>query len=256
MRLNSRYGFIFLLFFVFSLAACGQELIGGWEGGPANGYSFGSSVFSFPASGSGSFVVRPTASFLYYNYRDSEGFTDVTSPGIGITMGYRLRAGRLTLTAGPGVETRWEHRRYAGGGKLDKTQLGATALGEAFFQANRLTNLNVISNYTQNDRYTWIRGGLKRQVTNRDFERATALLVGPEITGQGNRDVREYQTGGVLEWALLASHVSIQFRSGYSRLQFRDGTLTTRPYIGVGFYSSFLATRQAPPPAGHSWSAK
>ncbi len=235
-----------------TLTALGQEFIGGYEGGPGNGYSFGSSVFSFPSTGTNSFVVRPTFSYLYYNYQDTGGFTDVTSPGLGLTLGYRLRLGRLTFTAGPGVETRWEHRNFPDGTSGYKTLLGATAMSEAFFQANRLTNLNLIANYTQNDRYTWVRGGMKRQITNRDFKRSTAWLIGPEVTGQGNRDVRQYQAGGVVELALLPSHVSIQFRSGYGHLQFHDGSTEARPYFGLGFYTSLLRQHDAPPPSGQA----
>jgi hypothetical protein len=226
-------------------SASGQELVGGWEGGPANGYSFIAPVFSIPGSGPHSFVVRPTASFLYYNYRDSGGMTDVTSPGIGVLLGYRLRTRRLTLTAGPGVEARWDHRRFADGTTLDKPQLGATAQAEAFFQANPLTNLNLIGSYGQANRYTWIRGGLKRQVTNRNFKAPTALLLGPEITAQGNRDARQYQAGAVMELAFLRAHGSVQFRSGYARLEFRDASVKVRPYFGVGLYRSFPA-RTAP----------
>ncbi len=252
MRLTSRFAVIGVLFVAASLPAVGQEFIGGYEGGPGNGYSFGSSVFSIPSTGTNSFIIRPTFSYLYYNYQDTGGFTDVTSPGLGMTLGYRLRLGRLTFTAGPGVETRWEHRNFPNGTTSDKTLLGATGMGEAFFQANSLTNLNLIGNYTQNERYTWVRGGLKRQITNRNFKRSTAWLIGPELTGQGNRDVRQYQAGGVLELALLPSHVSIQFRSGYGHLQFHDGSTDNRPYFGLGFYTSLLRQRPAPPPSGQA----
>ncbi len=252
MRLTSRFTFLGVLVVAASLTALGQELIGGYEGGPGNGYSFGSSVFSIPSTGTNSLVVRPTFSYLYYNYQDTGGFTDVSSPGIGMTLGYRLRAGRLTFTAGPGVETRWEHRNYPNGATTGKTLLGATGMAEAFFQANSLTNLNLIGNYTQNDRYTWVRGGLKRQITNRDFKRSTAWLIGPEVTGQGNRDVRQYQAGGVVELALLPSHVSIQFRSGYGHLQFHDGSTDQRPYFGLGFYTNLLRQQAGPPPSGQS----
>ncbi len=63
-------------------AAPAHEFIGGWEGGPGNGYGFLEPVFSFPSSGTGSaFVIRPAVSYLYYDTVEAAGITHVTSPG-------------------------------------------------------------------------------------------------------------------------------------------------------------------------------
>ena len=84
-----------------------QEIITGYEGGPSNGYGFVTPVFSFPQSGTPSaLVIRPGASFLYYNFQDAGGFTNVTSPGVSFGIGYRVRTPRVTLTVGPGFEVR------------------------------------------------------------------------------------------------------------------------------------------------------
>ena len=77
------------------------------------------------------------------------------------------------------------------------------------------------------------------QVTDTDFLRSAALSIGPELTGQGNHDAHQFEAGGMLELGLLRTHASLQFRAGYARLWFVDGSTDSRPYFGVGFYHRF-----------------
>lgn len=216
-----------------------QELVAGWEGGPSNGYAFVSPIFTVPSSGRNMFLIRPTVSDLYYNFRDVGGFTDVTSPGAAIQVGYRLQTPRLTFTIGPGFEVRWDHRRFASGQTLNTTQIGATVEGDAFFQATSLTNLNIISSYEGPNHYFWTRAGIKRQITNTSFLQPVGLSIGGELTGQGNHDTHQFEAGGMLELGLPRTHSSLQFRVGYARLWFVDGSTDSRPYFGVGFYHRF-----------------
>jgi hypothetical protein len=219
--------------------ARGQELVAGWEGGPSNGYGFVSPIFTVPSSNRNMFLIRPTVSDLYYNFRDVGGFTYVTSPGAAIQIGYRLQTRRLTFTIGPGYEVRWDHRRFASGQTVNTTQTGVTMEGDAFLQESSLTNLNIISSYEAANHYFWTRAGIKRQVTDTDFIRSVALSIGPELTGQGNHDAHQAEVGGMLEFGLPRTHASLQFRAGYARLWFVDGSTDSRPYFGVGFYHRF-----------------
>jgi cellulose biosynthesis protein BcsS len=226
------------LFFVIG-AASGQELIMGWEGSQSNGYGFAMPVFRLPKDGTHSLVIRPSGSYLYYDFKEAGGFTAVTSPGADFGLAYRLHTQRLTFTIGPGIEARWDHRKKADGTQTDKTQLGATAQGDLFFQPNPLTSLALVGSYGHANRYVWSRAGFMRQVTNTEFRRNSGLQLGAEVTGQGNQDVRQIQAGGVIGVAFLHSHSSLQFRSGYARLQFADNSTEIRPYFGTGLYKAF-----------------
>lgn len=232
-------GLLIVCFLMLPPLARGQELVAGWEGGPANGYAFLSPIFTVPSSGRNMFLIRPTLSDLYYNFRDVGGFTDVTSPAAAIQVGYRLQTPRLTFTIGPGFEVRWDQRRFASGQTLSTTQPGATIEGDAFFQATSLTNLNIISSYEGANHYSWTRAGIKRQVTDTDSLRSVGVAIGPELTAQGNHDAYQFEAGGMLELGLRRTHASLQFRSGYARLWFVDGSTDSRPYFGVGFYHRF-----------------
>lgn len=230
---------LILYIFVASKPVFGQELVSGWEGGPSYGYAFVSPVFSFPESSRNSFVIRPTFSYLYYNFQQGTGMTAVNSPGAGVQMGYRRRTRRLTYTITPGFEARRDYRSAENGQSISTTQLGATIQGDAFFQANTLTTLSVVSNYGTSDHYFWTRAGFARRVTNTTREGYSGLKVGTEINGQGNHDVRQLEIGGVFEVPLGQHNTSLQVRSGYAHLWYAGGLTGTRPYVGIGFYHHF-----------------
>lgn len=217
----------------------GQELIGGWEGDASRGYAFGSPVFNVGLGGHNALLLRGTGSYLYYRFPDAGGSTHVTSPGAGGALGYRVRAGGLSATLAAGYEVRWTTRRPSVGPLLRVTERGITAQGELFFQATSLTNLNAIVSYGDANRYVWARGGVKRQLTNTRFQGPVALAVGVEATAQGNHDARAYQGGGLLALELLRAHGSLQSRAGYTRLQYPDGLVESRPYFGIGLYRAF-----------------
>lgn len=231
-------GSLIICIVLFPKLASGQELISGWEGGPSYGYGYVSSIFSVPESARNMLVIRPTFSYLYYNFQQNGGFTVVDSPGAGLEIGYRRQTRRGTYTIGPGIEVRWDHRVLSNGQRLTSTQIGATVQGEAFFQANSLTNFNIISSYETANHYMWTRAGFKRQVTNTRLE-GRGLAVGAELNGQGNHDVHQLETGGMIEVPLRLHNTTLQLRSGYAHLWFADGSEGSRPYVGVGFYHHF-----------------
>lgn len=228
-----------LLLLISSGSAIGQELVGGWEGGPSNGYGFVMPVFSIPKQGPNAFVVRPSIGYLYYNFREAGGFTNVTSPGASLGVAYRLRKKKATLTIGPGFEARWEHRVQADGSQININRRGFVGQGDIYYSATAFTAFTLNGSYELSNHYVWSRAGFKHQVTNRSFEGGTALLFGAEVTTQGNRDVHQMQVGPLLELALRPLHGALQFHSGYARLQFADGSQETRPYFGAGIYRVF-----------------
>ena len=239
MKIAKYVGLLIVWLVLFSPRVRAQEIVTGWEGRPSNGYAFASSIFAVPRPNRNMLVIRPTVSYLYYDFRDAGGFTNVTSPGAAVQIGYRLQTPRLTFTMGPGFAVRWDHRKLAGGPTLNSTQLGATVEGDAFFQATSLTNLNIISSYEGANHYFWTRAGIKHQITNVSFERPVGLSVGGELTGQGNHDTHQFEAGGIFEFGLFRTHSSLQFRAGYDHRWFADSSTDARPYFGVGFYHRF-----------------
>ena len=220
-------------------AAKGQEFVAGWEGSPSSGYGFVMPVFSIPRQGTSSFVIRPSGSYLYYNFREAGGFTVVTSPGAALGVAYRLRTKKATLTIGPGYESRWEHRKQADGSKSDVNHRGLVGQGDLYYSATSFTAFTLNGSYQESNHYVWSRAGLKHQITNKSFERGSALALGAELTAQGNRDVHQLQAGALFEVGLPHAHGSLQFHSGYARLQFADASREARPYFGVGVYKAF-----------------
>jgi hypothetical protein len=216
-----------------------QEFVAGWEGSPSSGYTFASPIFSFPNEGKHKLVIRPTISYLYYDSREAGGTTKVRSPGFSLQVGYRRQTERLSLTIAPGIEVRRDRRTLATGEKVEKTQVGAVIGMDAFYQATRLTNLNFIASYGAANRYLFTRAGVKQQVTNKDFSKPVSLLVGAEVTAQGNRDIKQYGVGGLFEVAFPKKPVSLQFRTGYNRKVFADSTSESKPYFGAGIYYRF-----------------
>lgn len=219
--------------------AAEQELVGGWEGGSSRGYLFVSPSYSFTLNQRYLFVLQTTGSYLYYALPERGGMTEVTSPGGSVSVALRLRTPRLTFTAGPGFEARRTRRVLPEDREVEETETGFNLFSNLYFQATPLVAAYAIASYGDANEYTWTRVGLKRQISNTDFSRPTAIGLGGELTVQGNDDIRVYQAGGVLELLFLRATGSLQLRAGYSRREFPDGASESRPYLGLGFYRSF-----------------
>lgn len=216
-----------------------QELVGGWEGGSGNGYAFVAPIFSFPKSGEGAaWVVRPSASYLYYETRDAAGVTDVRSPGAALSIAWRWRTPQLTVTLGPGFESRWERRTLPSGAVISNTRTGVTVAADAYWQATPLTRLIWSASYGDSDRYYWSRVGFARQLATGDSKNKAALAVGADVTVQGNPDITRHQAGGLLEVNFLQARSSLQLRAGYSQSR-NAGATESHPYLALGFYSEW-----------------
>jgi hypothetical protein len=220
-------------------AGHGQELIAGWEGDGSRGYAFASPVLSVGLGAHHALVLRGAVSYLYYGFPDSGGSTAVRSPGASAALGYRLRAARLSATLGAGYELRRTLRRPSVGPSSRFSEVGLTFQGEVFVQATPLTNVNAIVSYGDANRYLWARTGVKRQLTNTRFRGPVALAIGAEGTVQGNRDAHAYQAGLLVALEFPRARGSLQFRAGYTRLQYPDQTAESKPYFGVGLYRAF-----------------
>lgn len=223
-----------------SIQTCaGQDVVAGWEGSNSRGYTFVSPAASFPANDRWSWVLRGTLSYLYYDFAEDGGRTHVRSPGEALGVGLRYSVPGLTATIMPGYEVRQTRRALAAGGDTRQTETGVTIQGDVFYQATPLVSVTGIISYSDANRYTWGRAGIKRQISNFDNRAGSTYSVGAEVTGQGNSDGRSAELGGLFEIAYPASHASLQFRAGYSQLRNPDGSHESSPYFGVGYYQAF-----------------
>jgi outer membrane protein assembly factor BamA len=238
-RLVTKLCYATIAILLLSSSCIAQEVVTGWEGGPSTGYGFISPMFSIPVTTTDSVVVKPTAGYLYYDTHELGGVTKVTSPGVSLGLGYRYSGPRLTVDIGPAIEVLWERKAPAIGPDTNETLVGTLLAGDAFFQATPLTNFNLIASYDQTNRYFWSRAGVKQRVTDLQFQNPWALLLGAEVTGQGNKDIRQYGVGGLVEFAFDKLQTSLQIRAGYSWIDFSDHTKDSRPYIGAGLYHHF-----------------
>lgn len=222
----------------YSPASLSQEVVTGWEGNSSRGYSFVSPAVPVHKGAPFSWIVRGSVSYLYYDVPQGNGKTEVHSPGESLSVALRYAAPGITATIGSGYETRQTKRRLASGAETKETENGVLVQGDVWFQVTPLTTLSAIVSYSGANDYVWARGGVKRQITNFDYQGSTTLHVGAEVTQQGNKDSKAAQLGALFEIAYPRSNTSLQFRSGLQRID-AGGSRSSRPYFGVGLYRAF-----------------
>ena len=218
-------------------AGLAQNVVGGWEGDDTQGYLFLTPTAALSLSPSQSLLVRGTASFLYYGSQ-LDGPTDVTAPGVSAMLGYRYANRVVSTSVAGGYEGR-RVRRIGAAGPGVTFERGASFAGELFTNVSTLTQINALASYGEANRYSWLRLGAKRQLTNTRFTGSRAVSLGVEATAQGNTDVTTYQLGGLYEIAWFGTRTSMQLRAGYSRSEFSSGAFQSKPYVGIGLYRGF-----------------
>lgn len=214
--------------------ASGQDIVTGWEGDTTRGYAFVAPTAAFTLSPSQSLLVRGSASYLYYASRLG-GPTDVNAPGGAAMLGYRITTAQVNAAVVGGFELRRIFRATSVAAPAD-WEHGLSLSGELFVNASRLTRLSALGNYGQAARYSWMRTGIQKQLSNRDFSGPRAVSLGAEFTAQGNQDVRGYQIGGVFEISWMAARSALQIRAGHSQSTFSRGGHERRGYLGIGLY--------------------
>ncbi len=216
-----------------------QEVVVNYEGSPAVGYASIAPTFHVALYGPDSIIVRPTVSYLYYETRDTSGTVKFRSPGASVELGYLYSTPTFTFDIGPALEVLWQETVPTAGPIARQTLFGVLAAGELSWQITPLTSFDLLANYDQNNRYFWSRTGLKERVTDRDFSGPMGLLLGAELTGQGNSNIQQYSAGPLVEIAFDSGHTSLQLRGGYSRIDYANHTSDSRPYFGAALYHQF-----------------
>ena len=222
--------------------ATAQEVAAGWEGDDRRGYIFASPSLSVDLGKAQALVFRAAGSYLFYDFPVTGGRVDVTSPGVGGAIGYRVQGRYVNATLTSGFEMR-ETRRAEPDTTQRIVERGPYAAAEVFISAGALTRVGAIANYGRANRYTWARSSVTRQLTNRRFEKPRAIGVGLDVTVAGNRDLQTQQVGGVFAWDWFRAKASLQLRAGYSRSLSSGVVVDRHPYVGAGFYHRFEQRR-------------
>lgn len=220
-------------------AMANPEIVAGWEGGDTNSYAFASLNFGIPLDETDDIVIKPTGNYLKYETRENGGVTTVKAPGGSIGISYKYHGPKLTIDIGPSLEFTSEERTSTTGLTTKKDKVGVAVSGNLFYQAARSTTVSLLTNYSQTSHYFWSRGGFKTRVINRDYKGPVGLSFGPEVTYQTGNGVDQIGGGAMAEIGLDRAATSLQFRGGYSRSSYADGTHTSSPYFGVGLYHRF-----------------
>jgi len=217
------------------------ELLGGWEAdSDKNGYAFGAIGYIYPFTSSWALATRVSGSYLYYNFPEKDGKTEVQSPGVGLLIGPRfsLKGTSLTLMGGAeGRKIREKTTTPTEKSQTTKNEIAPVLNGTLYSQISTRWSLLGIANYDFTNKYTWSRAGVKYRLN--DPNRPTGFYLSPELTYQGNPDIRSIQGGGAFEIYSSPSRLSLAARAGYKRSTFDVGPSREGPYWGISLYVQF-----------------
>jgi len=225
---------------VSSEPAVAQEVVAAWEGNSFSGNGVLGTAFQIPMSTTSAIMVRPTASYLYYDVRQlGVVSTHVTAPSVSLGLGYRYSDGRVTFDIGPSVQVLWERRKTVAGFSTEKTHVGAGIASAVSLQFTPLTSVSLLAGYDTANKYFASRAGIKQRVTDFQLQKPWWLLVGAEVIGQGNDEAHQISAGGLTELAFDQGRSALQLRAGYSWFNYPDHSKIERPYVGAGLYHRF-----------------
>lgn len=144
----------------------------------------------------------------------------------------------LTVTAGAEASTIIrENAVLTGQTKTTEHKVSAVVNGTLWAQLNTFWDLLYIANYEAANKYTWTRATAKYRVTEQD--KPTSIFVGPEVTAQGNADIKSLQGGGMIEVYRKPGNFSLDIRAGYKISTFSQMPSQSGHYWGLGFYKQF-----------------
>jgi hypothetical protein len=217
------------------------EFLGGWEADAhSNGYAFTGVGYIQPFTSGFALATRVSTGYLYYRFPENGGETKVTSPGAALLVGPRLSGQRMNLTVTGGAEARTIIRKTAtpsGQARSSESEVSAVINGTLWARLSASCDLLYIAHYEGANKYIWTRGTAKYRVTKQD--KSSSVFVGPEVTAQGNADIKSLQAGGMMEVYHKPGSLSLNIRTGYKLSTFAAGPSQAGPYWGLGFYKQF-----------------
>jgi len=221
--------------------ACAEmktALLASWEGGPASGFAFASSTFSYDFSPPHGIYAKPEISLLYYDTHQNGDTIKVVSPGLSLGLGYRFTSDAFTLSIGPALQVLWEEKNPRHAPATSRTLLGVSWDGDATWHATPTTDVNVLASYDQTNKYFWSRAGALERLGMWDVRGGLGFYVGPEVTWQGDKFVHQTSGGAVVQIGADEVSTSFSLRAGYTRVDFSDGTGRSAPYFGASLYQA------------------
>ena len=221
-----------------SAPAAAHDSVTGFTSGPSTGEGNVDPLFSLHLNGANSLVVRPTANYIYFDTRDATGAVETTSPQASYGLGYRYTGNRLVFDIGPAFQVLSQETKTFIGKTTQQMLMGAAFATHIYYQATPFTSINIAANYDQANRYSWSHAAIMERVTDLDSREAGAVLLGADVTEQGNSDVRQVSTGGVLEFAFDHGE-TLQLRAGCAWLNFAGQSSNTGAYAGLTLSQRF-----------------
>jgi hypothetical protein len=211
------------------------DLTLGWQGGPSNGDASASYAFGFPMTSTSAIQVVPSADYIYYAAHQGGAKTNTNSPGASLGVQYAYDSDRLSFDVGPAIDVVWQDRKVGSGPKKNTTLESSTLAGpganaDLTYNFSEATSLDLSASYEQPDRYYWTRAGLEQRIAHAG---SFSILLGPEVSLEGNNLFHQTGGGVVTEFAFDNSGTSLQLRGGYAGVSYSDSTNTTGAYVGV-----------------------
>ena len=206
-----------------------------WEGGPSNGDASASYTFGIPMTSTSAIQVVPSADYIYYAAHQGGAKTNTNSPGASLGVQYAYESDRLSFDIGPAIDVVWQDRKVGSGPKKNTTLASSTLAGpganaDLTYNFSDATSLDLSASYEQPDRYYYTRADLAQRIAHAG---SFAVLLGPEVSIQGNNLFHQTGGGVVAEFAFDTSGTSLQLRGGYAGVSYSDSTNTTGAYVGV-----------------------
>lgn len=216
-----------LLAFTLLLAtpAAAQEWVAGVEATAGATYSYLTHY-----TRSGDIIVWQTVSLLTYRTREGVGETRVSSPGIASGLMRRWTTHERSFGIGAGYEVRWTERRLPNAPPTTENEQGLIVEGDFLQRFSARTSGRLAGRWSGANNWRAASAEISQQITGR-------LRAGPQVIWQGNEDITVLSAGAFVEIPLGRS--GFQIRGGQARIEHRDGTTETQPYLSAGIVVPF-----------------
>jgi hypothetical protein len=179
---------------------------------------------------------RLMPNYLTYKYYSGNTQIEAKSSGLFAVAGLKFNWGQTTLGL-------W------GGGEFRNTDLspddknanmrGSTSSvlvqGELDSWLDKRTNVNLFGSFSGTNNFSYEKAKIRRQISNRDYQKPYTFLVGLEEFVGTNKDYTGVGLGASVELYYIPFKASLALRGGYKH----DTTFGDGGYWGLEFYKGF-----------------
>ena len=204
------------------------------------GYGFFGPQYIRPFRPNVAFIGSVNANYLFYEFDNPTGHTNVRSPGVNVMGGLMFGSRNwFAVQAGPSFRRRWIEAVDGTGNVMQSEKdihVGFNLGASAWYDPTTHNNVFAMYNYDTVDNYHWGRLAFKEQLANRSWQRSWTPYLGVEYTGQGNENIASHRFGPFVEVAHAASSISVMVGAGWKRSDFDFGPDKGGTYFSIGFY--------------------